>query len=180
MGTPMPEPTDPEVLLDAKRFQVIRKYQKTASGERLPRQIIRHPGAVVILPLLDGNRLVLIENYRIAVEETLLELPAGTLEPEESPLATAHRELAEETGYRAGSMEPLLRFASSPGILSEEMHLFVATDLSLGEMALEAGEDIIPKIVAWEEAVAMSRDGRIHDAKTLVGILYYEMFRRRR
>ncbi|NUQ63670.1 MAG: NUDIX hydrolase [Pirellulales bacterium] len=176
----MAEPAEPEVLLDAKRFQVVRKYQRTPSGERLARQIIRHPGAVVVLPLLEGDRVVLIDNYRIAVDEMLLELPAGTLEPNEAPLETAHRELAEETGYRAGSMELLVRFASSPGILSEQMHLFLATGLTAGEMALEKGEEIRPKIVAWDDALAMAADGRIRDAKTLVGILFYETFRRQR
>ncbi len=175
----MSEPREPEILLDAKRFQVVRKYQHTPAGERLPRQVICHPGAVVILPLLDGDRVVLIRNYRIAVEETLLELPAGTMEPDEAPLETAHRELAEETGYRAGSMGLLVQFVSSPGILSEQMHLFVAEHLQPGEMALEKGEEIRPEVVAWEEALAMARDGRIRDAKTLVGILYYETFRRR-
>ncbi len=172
----MPEP---EILLDAKRFQIIRKYQVTEDGEKLPRQIVQHPGAVVILPLLPDGRVVLIDNYRVAVEETLLELPAGTLEPDEDPVDTAYRELAEETGYRAGSMERLVQFFSSPGILTEQMYLFLASELQAGAMSPEKGEQIRPRIVAWEEALSMAGDGRIHDAKTLVGILAYEAFRRR-
>ena len=171
--------SEPELLLDAKRFQVVRKYQVTRDGQRLPRQIVQHGGAVVILPLLEDGRLVLIDNYRIAVEETLLELPAGTLEPGEDPLEAAHRELAEETGYRAGSMERLVQFVSSPGILTEQMHLFLASELSPGPCQPEPGEEIQPRIVAWDEVLSMARDGRIHDAKTLVGILFYETFRRR-
>ena len=112
--------TQPELLLQTRRFNVIQKYQATARGP-LPRQVVEHRGAVVILPLARDGRVVLIRNYRIAVEETLIELPAGTLEEGEDPLANAHRELAEETGYRAGSMELLTHFYSSPGFLTERM-----------------------------------------------------------
>jgi ADP-ribose pyrophosphatase len=106
-------------------------------------------------------------------------LPAGTLEPGEDPLAAAHRELAEETGYRAGSMELLVSFFSSPGILDERMHLYLAKDLAPGPMDLQAGEEIQPVLVPWAEALCMARDGRIIDAKTLIGLLFYESFRGR-
>lgn len=167
----------PELLLDTKRFQVIQKYQATAEGP-LARQIVVHPGAVVILPLLADGRVVLIRNLRVAADAELIELPAGTLELGEDPLASAHRELAEETGYRARSMELLTDFYSSPGIMTERMFLYLATDLEEGESALEHGEEIRTLPVAWPEALQMARDGRIRDAKTLVGLLYYEAFRR--
>jgi ADP-ribose pyrophosphatase len=167
----------PELLLDTRRFQVIQKYQDTPQGS-LARQIVLHRGAVVILPIFDDGRVVLIRNFRISVDEELIELPAGTLEDGEDPLATAHRELAEETGYRARSIELLTDFFSSPGILTERMFLYLATGLEGGEPALEQGEDIQAMPVAWDEALRMARDGRIHDAKTLVGLLYYGAFRR--
>ena len=107
----------------------------------------------------------------MAVGETLLELPAGTLDRNEPPLAAAARELAEETGYRARDLEPAGAFWMSPGILRERMHLFVARGLTAGEQALEPGELIQPRVVAWEEAVAMCLDGRIDDAKSVAGIL---------
>jgi ADP-ribose pyrophosphatase len=129
---------------------------------------------VVLLPLLDDGRVVLIHNFRITAEEHLIELPAGTLEPNEDPLAAAHRELAEETGYRAGRMERLAVFYSSPGILEERMHLYRATALVPGPTELQSDEEIDTLVTAWDDAMAMTRDGRIKDAKTLVGLLYHD------
>jgi len=169
----------PDVLLRAARFQVVRKTQITPDGKTHDREIVRHPGSVVLLPLLEDGRVVLIRNYRVAVEQWLVELPAGTLDPGEDPSLAAHRELAEETGYRAGSLELLCRFYPSPGILDEQMHLFLATGLEAGPASLEGGEQIEPCLVAWQEALEMARDGRIQDAKTLTGLLYYELLRRR-
>ena len=172
--------SQPEVLLQARLFRVERLMMLGKDGAVHTREIIRHPGAVVILPLVDDGRIALIRNYRVAVEESLIELPAGTLEPGEDPRKAAYRELAEETGYRAGSMELLTSFYSSPGILDERMHLFLATGLQPGPMALEGGEQIEPLLGTWEQALEMVREGRIRDAKTLTGLLYYDAFRRRR
>lgn len=167
------------VLLEDKRFQVVEKHLIQPDGRQQVRRIIRHPGAVVILPLLDDGRICLIRNYRITAETELVELPAGTLEPNEEPQTAAHRELAEETGYRAGRLEHLTTFYSSPGIMDEKMYLFVAKELWPGPTALEGGEEISPLVSTWEEALAMARDGRIQDAKTLAGLLYYNTFSRR-
>jgi len=166
-----------EILLQVARFRVVREYQSTADGGRRAREIVRHPGAVVVLPLLDDGRVCLIRNYRISVRETLIELPAGTLEPGEPPIKNAEREMIEETGYRAAKIEPLHAFYLSPGILDERMHLFLATGLTLGETAREAGEEIENLIVPWEEAVGMVYNGQIQDAKTIVGLLYYDRLR---
>ena len=132
----------PEILYQAKRFRIERVVQTTPDGQKHEREIVRHPGAVVILPLLDDGRIVFVRNYRVAVEEYLLELPAGTLDHSPDPRLTAERELAEETGYRAATWEPLITFCMSPGILDEKMHLFLATELTPGKTALEPGEDI--------------------------------------
>ena len=163
-------PTPAEVLLVASRFQVVREFQATPEGPR-PREIIRHPGAVVVLPLLDDGRVCLIRNFRISVNQTLIELPAGTLEPGEEPIHNAERELMEETGYRAAKLQQLHAFFLSPGILDERMYLFLATGLTAGETAREAGEEIDNLVVPWEEAVQMAVDGRIQDAKSIVGLL---------
>ncbi len=168
----------PVVIFQANRFCIERVVQIAPDGAECVREIVRHPGAVVILPLLDDGQVVLVRNYRVAVNQTLIELPAGTLNRSEDPLSTAKRGLAEETGYRAGNMELLLAFCMSPGILDEKMHLFLATALTAGKMALERGEDIHPFVCAWDEAVSMVRRGEIRDAKTLVGLLYYERFMR--
>jgi ADP-ribose pyrophosphatase len=138
--------------------------------------VIVHPGAAVILPVLDDGRLVLIHNYRIAVGQELIELPAGTLDPGETAAQCAARELTEETGYRAARVEPLVSFYSSPGILSEQMHVFLATGLMPGPTAHEAGEQIRVTPLAHAEALAAIRAGRITDGKTILALLYYECF----
>jgi ADP-ribose pyrophosphatase len=107
-----------------------------------------------------------------------MELPAGTLEEGEDPLEAARRELQEETGWAAENMEHLHSFWMSPGILRERMHLFLATGLSPCDVRLDAGEQIEPLIVDWQEALELIRSGQIEDAKTLVGLLYYQQFRR--
>jgi ADP-ribose pyrophosphatase len=165
-------------LFAGRRFRVVRVTQPARDGAPHVREIIRHPGAVTILPLLDDERICLVQNYRVAVDRRLVELPAGTLEPGEDPRETAARELAEETGYRAGRLERLATFYTSPGILDEQMHLFLATSLQPGPMALEPGEDIRPLLASWDEALTMIRDGRIEDAKTMAGLLFYRAMRR--
>jgi ADP-ribose pyrophosphatase len=170
---------EPEVVFQGKRIRVERVAQSAADGTLHVKEIVRHPGAVTILPLLEGSRLCFVENYRVAAAQRLLELPAGTLEPGEDPAETARRELAEETGYRAGRIEHLITFYMSPGVLDEKMFLYVATSLEPGPMSLDAGEDLKPRLFTWEEAMDLVRQRRIQDAKTLVGLLYYERFCRR-
>jgi ADP-ribose pyrophosphatase len=165
-----------EIVYRAARFHIERVIQTTPDGRQHEREIVRHPGAVVIVPILPDSRVVFVKNYRVAVEETLIELPAGTLDHDEPPLETAKRELAEETGYRAGKIEHLLTFRMSPGILDETMHLFLATELTPGEMALEAGEEIEPFLCPWSDALKLAETGEIRDAKSLVGLLYYDKF----
>ena len=165
---------DDELLLKTGRFTVVRRKYLTPDGRTHTRESVQHPGAVVVLPLLEDGRVCLIRNYRSAVNRILIELPAGTLEPDEDPLQTATRELEEETGYRAGGVEPLCQFFMSPGVLNERMHLFLATDLTAGPARLEAGEQIEPWLVPWSEALAMADDGRIEDAKTLVALFWYD------
>jgi len=164
------------MLFEGKRFRVERVVQTTPDGTQHAREIVRHPGAVTLLPILDDGRICLIENYRAAVGRSLVELPAGTLEPGEDPAVAAARELAEETGYRARRIDLLAAFYTSPGILDERMYLYAATGLTPGPAALEPGEEIRPLPTTRHEALEMARDGRIQDAKTLVGLLYYEAF----
>jgi ADP-ribose pyrophosphatase len=169
----------PEILFRAQRFCVESVVQKTADGRQLVREIVRHPGAVVILPILSDGRVVFVKNFRAAVNETLIELPAGTLDHDEPPIKTAERELAEETGYRAKTIEPLLTFCMSPGILDEKMHLFLATGLTAGETALEEGEEIESFLCPWDDAIELVRCGEIRDAKSIASLLYYDRFHRK-
>ena len=167
------------VLLEARRFSVVRVTEECADGSRREREVVRHPGSVVVVPLTSSRDVCLVEVVRVAVGRTLLELPAGTLDRVESLEEAARRELGEETGYRAGRMTAAGAFWMSPGILRERMHLFVAEDLVPGPQALEPGEQIRTRVVPWETAVAMCLDGRIDDAKTVAGILLVDARRRR-
>jgi ADP-ribose pyrophosphatase len=169
----------PTLLLQARRFQVLQISRQDAKGSVHTHEIIQHPGSVVILPLVAPDRVCLIRNYRVAVGETLWELPAGTLEVGEEPAECAYRELIEETGYRAGKMEKQCEFFVSPGILHERMHLFLATDLSKGAAAPESGEEIEPHVLSLDDALRMIENGEVHDAKTLIGLLLYDQLRQK-
>jgi ADP-ribose pyrophosphatase len=146
-------------------------------GRRVERDIVIHPGAVAILPLVDADHVCLLQNQRFIVGETLWEIPAGTLEPGENPDHAAVRELAEETGYQASRWQKLTAFYPSPGILSEKTHLFVARELTPGRMHPEPGEQLTPQVVPWTEAMTWALEGRIHDAKTLVALLWWDRIR---
>ena len=105
-----------QILHEGIRFSLARVLERDPDGEQRTREIIRHPGAAVVLPLLPDGRVLMIEQHRTAVGDTLLEVPAGVLEVGEEPIETARRELEEETGYRAGTLKPLISFYPTPGI----------------------------------------------------------------
>lgn len=167
---------DSATLLKTSRFNVVRVSRTTVDGRPLSREIIRHPGAVTILPILDQGRVCLIRNHRLSVDQTLIELPAGTLDPGEAPQETARRELLEETGYDAEQLQLLHSFYLSPGILDERMHLFLATGLTLRQAERQPDEQIENLIVSWEQALGLIRAGEIQDAKTIAGLLYFDKF----
>jgi ADP-ribose pyrophosphatase len=167
-----------QTLLVTGRFRVEEIRRTLADGGICSRAIVRHPGAVAIVPLVDDDHVCLIRNYRVSVDCVLLEIPAGTREPNEPPLETARRELMEETGYQAESLEPLAQLHLSPGVLDEKMHLFVARGLTAGGTARELGEEIENLVTPWHEALAMIDDGRITDAKTIAALLLYDRRRR--
>jgi ADP-ribose pyrophosphatase len=162
-----------ETLLETRRFRVVRVVEDCRDGTRREREVVLHPGSVVVLPFVTPESICLVEVVRTAVGATLLELPAGTLDRVESLTEAAARELAEETGYRAGRISAAGAFWMSPGILRERMHLFLAEDLTPGPQALEPGEQIRTRVVSFEDAVSMCLDGRIEDAKTIAGILQF-------
>src|SRR3954469_1657014 len=164
-------------LLETRRFAVVEKTVTRSDGQVASCQFVSHPGSVAILPLLDDGRVCLIRSRRLTVDETLIEVPAGTREPNESPLETARRELAEETGYRAATFEELLAYFPSPGVLSERMWIYVAKGLTAGPPAREANEEIENLVVSWEEALAMIDSREIQDGKTILALLAYQRMR---
>lgn len=168
---------DSKIVFDGRLFQVQRRRVTTHGGAKHTLDFVVHRGSVTIVPLVERQSVCMIRSHRPAVGETLYELPAGTLEAGEDPDAAARRELEEETGYRDGKWRKLLEFYTSPGFLTERMHLYVAEDLTAGPARPEADEDIAVEIVAWDEAIAMIADGKIIDGKTLVGLLYCQAVR---
>ncbi len=144
-----------------------------ADGRAVEREVVHHPGAVLVVPRLDDQRLVLVHNERVAVDRRLLELPAGTLGPGEDPEAAASRELEEETGYRPGRIRPLGEFYTSPGFCDERMRVFVAEELRSVGQKLEPGERIEVEVIARTEVMAMIGDGRIRDGKTIAALLLW-------
>jgi ADP-ribose pyrophosphatase len=169
--------TEPRVLLKTPRFDVVEIHQRTREGGSRARQVVVHPGAVVIVPMVDDDHVCLIRNERVAVGKTLIELPAGTMEPPATPQAMAIRELKEETGYTAEHWRELPSFYMSPGILRERMHAFVAEGLTAGAHAREAGENIDNLVIPWSKALAMVDRGEIEDAKTICALLLWQRLR---
>jgi len=136
------------------------------------REIVRHPGAAVILAVTRDGRVVLIRQFRYAAGETLLEVPAGTIDPGETPEQTAGRELVEETGYHPGRLEKLAEFFPSPGILAERMHLFLATELEKREASPDPDESLELVELPWERALALEPGKDVRDAKTIVALSF--------
>lgn len=167
------EPHRDRVVYQGRRVDMVLRTVTTASGKQIEREIVAHPGAVIILPILRDGHLVLIRNLRHTVGEELWELPAGTLEKGEDPAHCAARELTEETGYQAREILPFGWFYTSPGILTEKMFAFIGAGLVPGKQALEDNETIRVEIVPPEQVLAMIRENKIVDAKTIAVVLKY-------
>jgi ADP-ribose diphosphatase len=165
-------------VFEGVRFDVHRVELPGRDGRSHRREVVVHPGAAIVLPFIERgpDRVLMIRNERFAVGETLWELPCGTLEPPEPPEVCAARELVEETGYRAARVTPLLSFYTSPGICTERMYAYVAEGLTHEGQDLDAGEQISVQAVLLDEAIAMVRDGRVRDGKTIATLLYYHAF----
>lgn len=155
---------------------------QTPTGQRVTLELVRHPGAAAIVPLLsapdgDDPLVLLIHQYRYAAGGDLWEIPAGVLEPGEEPLACARRELEEETGARAEHFEHLTTVFTTPGFTDERIHVFLATGITVGETAHEADELIEVRARPISEILRMIRDGTMTDAKSVVALLYVAGFR---
>ena len=166
-----------QIVHQGRKIKVAIDVATAADGSEIRRDMIFHPGAVVILPIVDRAHVCLLRNFRFVISETLWEVPAGTLEPGEPLEQAARRELLEETGYRAARWRSLGYLYASPGVLDEKLHLFLAEDLTAGTAKPELDEQLEPKIVPWDEALQMALDGTIKDAKTITAILLWDRLR---
>ncbi len=167
-----------EIVHVGRRIRVAVDTTTTPDGQTIRRDVVLHPGAVVILPILDAEHVVLLRNHRFAIDETLWEVPAGTVEPNEPLQVCAERELAEETGYTATKWRSLGYLYASPGVMNEKLHLFIAEDLTPGPPRPEADEELQAVTVRLDEAIRMCLSGEIKDAKTITSLLLWERMQR--
>jgi ADP-ribose diphosphatase len=157
-------------------FGIRRDEVIEPSGVRTTREVITHPGSVVVLPILPDGRILLIQQYRHAARQYLWELVAGRVDPGETPKIAAARELIEETGYRAKRFRVFLDIFPTPGFLEERMFILLAEDLTAGEAEPEEDEKIISRAYNRKQLEEMIRSGKLRDAKSIAGILYYFRF----
>ena len=162
-----------KLLHKGRHFNFKTDEIQLPSGKTTTRDIVDHPGAVAIVPILDDGRLLLVKQYRYTTGKELLEIPAGTLEKGEAPDTCARRELKEETGYTAGSMKKILAMYMAPGYSNEVIHLYFATALKAGESHAEEDEDISLETYSLDELLDGIEKNTIEDAKTIAGVLIY-------
>lgn len=167
---------------DGRLIKVDLDSVRGPDGTEFDLEIIRHPGAAAIVPIVsdadaDDPSVLLLEQYRYATGGTIWEIPAGVLEPGENPLDCARRELLEETGASADKFERLTTVFTTPGFTDEVIHLFLATGITVGEPNHEKDEFIQVAARPLSEVLRMIRDGEILDSKTIVGILYVAGFK---
>jgi ADP-ribose pyrophosphatase len=157
-------------------FGIRRDEVIEPSGVRATREVITHPGSVVVLPVLPDGQILLIQQYRHATRQYLWELVAGRMDPGETPKVAAARELIEETGFRAKRMRVFLDVFPTPGFLEERMFILLAEGLTAGEAEPEEDEKIVSRAYSRKQLEGMMRGGKLRDAKSIAGILYYFRF----
>ena len=145
------------------------------SGRTTIREVVRHPGGVAAVPVLDDSRILMIRQFRYPIGKYIYEIPAGKLDSGQPPLETMKRELEEETGYRAGVLTHECSFYTTPGISNELIHLYTARELAPCAQDLEEGEHITIEALAMEECLSKIKTGEICDGKTILGILWHQM-----
>ena len=153
-------------IIDVNRLEV-----ELPNGRRASRDIVRHPGAAAIVALTDSGKIALVRQYRTALDRVTVEIPAGKLDAGEDPLECAKRELREETGFVAGRVRYLTTIASSAGFADELIHIYMATHLELDEACPDEDEFLNVDLVPLSELIDAVLDGKIEDAKTVVGAL---------
>jgi len=165
------EALESKTIFQGKFLKLREDKVLLSNGRESTRLILEHPGAAAIVPLTEHQEIIMVEQFRKPTEEVLLEIPAGKLDQGESPEQCAARELMEETGYKAGKMEKLAAFYTTPGFCNEIIHVYLATSLELFEACPDENEVLKKKLVPLATAWEMIETGEIKDSKTIVGIL---------
>src|SRR5262245_56075573 len=156
------------VIFRGRKIDLALQEVALRDGTTAKREVVLHRGAVALVPMVDDGHVCLVRNRRYAVDRTLLEVPAGTIDPGESPDQTAERELLEETGYHSGRIRRIREWYVSPGVMNERMYLYLCEALRPGPARHQLDEQLQVVVVPWDEAVSMAEDGRIEDAKSLL------------
>ncbi|PYU15348.1 MAG: hypothetical protein DMG37_05215 [Acidobacteria bacterium] len=168
-----PQVLSSQMVYEGKVFGIRRDEVIEPSGVRTTREMITHPGSVVVLPVLPDGRVLLIQQYRYAARQYLWELVAGRMDHGETPIEGAARELKEETGYTAKKLKIFLEFFPTPGFLEEKMYLLLAKGLTPGKAEPEEDEKIVTRAYTHKQLDEMLRKKNLRDAKTIAGVLYY-------
>ena len=168
-----------ETVYDGKLFKVYKEMVRLPDGRERPREIVAHPGAVALVVVDDQDRLVLVRQYRRAVDRVLLEIPAGTREAGEDSETCARREVREETGYEVAKVEMLGGFYSAPGFCTEFLDCYLMTGLTDNPSDGDEDEDIETVRMTADEAIRAIQSGDICDAKSICGILMWESVKRK-
>jgi ADP-ribose pyrophosphatase len=165
-----------KIVYEGPVFGIRRDEVREPTGVRAMREVITHPGSVVVLPVLPNGKIILIRQYRHATKQFLWELVAGRIDDGEAPRQAAKRELIEETGYRAKSFKLFLDVFPAPGFLEERMYILLAEGVTPGIAQPEEDEKIVARAYSLAELKEMIRSGNMRDAKSVAGILFYINF----
>lgn len=160
-----------ELVFDGRLLKIYRDDVTLSDGTPTIREVVRHPGGAAVVALDNSGNVHLVRQFRYPYAKEVLEIPAGKLEPDEDPLTTIQRELMEEVGATAAVWTPLGRFFPTPGYTDELLHLYLAQDMTFGQAHLDEGEFLEHVAIPFHEAVQMAGEGRLEDAKTVIGLL---------
>lgn len=166
-------------IFKGKMIQLHVETVELPDGREATREVVRHPGAVAVLPLTEDGRLIVVEQFRKALDRSIIEIPAGKLEAGEAPLACAIRELKEETGYSSDEISYLVSFSTSPGFADEIIHLYLAQNCKPGKNHLDEDEFLDLMLISKEDAYQMIANQQIYDAKTILAIYYWDLLSKR-
>jgi ADP-ribose pyrophosphatase len=164
-----------EPIFKGRMISLQVDHVQLPNGETASREIVKHPGAVAVLALLD-NKMIVVEQYRKPLEKSQVEIPAGKLDPGEDPLHAAQRELEEETGYFCGTLKLISSFYTSPGFADEIIHLYFAKNLIKGDARPDEDEFLECEAITLEQAQQYIREGRISDAKTIMAVYAWQLY----